>query len=394
MTPQRTSWAAVWVIFAGGLAGGAYMTKVPPALPVLRGDLGLSLVESGFIQTMLYAVGGAIGVFGGALADRLGQKRVALAGLILMVVGGALGALSAGYGTLLASRFVEGVGFILFTVSAAALLTAATLPRDRPTAFSLWSSYMPTGGTLALLIAPLALAGLGWRGLWLGIAAYTALCAWLLARRVPAPAFGGGVGSLQLLAESLVRPGSLALCAGFVCYVGQWTSLMTWLPTFAVEERGASPASAALLTALFVAINIPGNLLGGLLLKRGVPRGALMAAGAAVMSLTSLGIFAGGAPDAFRLACVLVFSLLAGVIPASVFSGAPAHARSPAHIGTANGMIMQSSHLSQFVIPVLVAWIASRQGGWNASLGAMLGLAALGVAAGAVVGRVEARWPK
>ena len=39
-------------------------------------------------------------------------------------------------------------------------------------------------------------ATVGWRGLWLGLAAYTAACALLLARRVPAPSFGGNVGSL------------------------------------------------------------------------------------------------------------------------------------------------------------------------------------------------------
>src|SRR6185503_5209143 len=113
------------------------------------------------------------------------------------------------------------------------------------------------GGTLALLGAPLALAMLGWRGLWLALAACTGLCWVLLARRVPAPSFGGRVSSLALLTESLTRPGTLALCLVFVCYVGQWVSVMTWLPTFVVDERGASATKAALLAAAFVAINIP-----------------------------------------------------------------------------------------------------------------------------------------
>ena len=103
-----TNWPAVWVIFAGGLAAGAHMTKVPPALPLMRADLGLTLVESGFVQTMMYVVGGSIGVFSGTLADRFGQKRVALAGLCLLALGGVLGALSMGYASLLASRFLEG----------------------------------------------------------------------------------------------------------------------------------------------------------------------------------------------------------------------------------------------------------------------------------------------
>lgn len=389
-----TNWKAVWVIFAGGLAAGAYMTKVPPSLPAMRADLGLTLVESGLIQTMLYTVGASAGVFFGAIADRFGQKRIALGGLALMCLGGLLGAAAPGYATLLASRFLEGVGFILFTVAAAPLLAAATVPRDRATAFSIWSSYMPTGGTLALLLAPAALAGFGWRGLWVVLAAYAALCAVMLVRYVPSARFGGGIGSLRLLAESLARPGSLALCVGFICYVGQWTSLMTWLPTFVVDQRGASPATASLLTAAYVAINILGNQLGGLLLRSGVARWAVMAGGAAAMGVTAAGLLWAAAPDSARLACALAFSVLGGVIPAAVFSGTTVHAKSPQHIGTTNGMVMQASHASQFAIPILIAWVASRSGGWEASLQIMLGLAVTGVAAGLAVGRFERRLGK
>jgi DHA1 family inner membrane transport protein len=386
-----TNWRAVWVVFAGGLAAGSYMTKVPPALPAMRADLGLTLIESGWVQTMLYTIGALAGVFFGTIADRYGPKRVALCGLALMIAGGLLGAAAPGYVMLLASRFLEGVGFMLFVVSAAPLLAAATQPADRATAFSIWSSYMPAGGTLALLLAPVALGSFGWRGLWLVLAAFAAACAVLLARSVPPAQFGGGIGSLRLLAESVLRPGSLALCLGFICYVGQWNSLMTWLPTYVVEERGASQSGAALLLAAYVAINILGNQLGGLLLRGGAPRWAVMAGGAAAMGLTGAGLLWSAAPDALRIVCALAFSVLGGVIPAAVFSGAPVHAKTPQHIGTTNGMITQSSHLSQFVIPILIAWVASRAGGWGASLWVMLTLAAVGIAAGVAVGRFERR---
>jgi MFS family permease len=379
------------VIFAGGLAAGAHMTKVPPALPAMRADLALTLIESGFLQTTMYAVGATVGVLSGALADRFGQKRLALLGLALMTAGGLLGTLAGSYTTLLASRFLEGLGFILFTVSAVPLLVAATLPQDRSSALSLWSCYMPTGGTLALLFAPLALADLGWRSLWLGLAVYAALCAGLLARHVHAPTFGGNVGSRRLIGESLRRPGILALCLAFVCYTGQWTSLMTWLPTFVVDERGASPATASLLTAAFVAANIPGNLLGGLLLKLRLPRWAVMAGGAAAMGLSAIGILAAGASDELRFGCAIAFSFLGGVIPGAIFSATPIHAKSSEHIGTTNGMIMQASHFAQFGVPILVAWVASRFGGWSASLNTMLILSSAGVAAGLAVGRYERR---
>ena len=383
-----TNWRAVWVVFAAGLAAGAYMSKVPPALPAMRSDLGLTLVESGFVHTVMYTIGAIGGVFSGALADRFGQKRFALLGLLFMLVGGAAGALSHQYESLLFSRFLEGLGFLLLVVAAAPLLVAATLPRDRPTAFSIWSCYMPTGGALILLLAPLALATLGWRSLWVGLTLYTAVCALLVAKWVPAPSFGGQIGSLALLRESLTRPGALLLCLAFICYAGQWISVMTWLPTFAVGERGASQTAASLLTALFVAVNIPGNLLGGLMLKRRVPRWLIMALGAAAMGVTAFGLFRFES-DGVRVACLVAFSLLGGLVPVGVFSGAPVHARSPQHVGTTNGMVMQASHLSQFVIPIVIAWVATHSGGWGASLGVMLLLSLVGIIAAFAIAPYE-----
>jgi MFS family permease len=385
-----TDWRAVWAIFAAGLAAGATMTKVPPALPAMRAELQLALVESGFLHTMMYAIGGGAGVFCGALADRFGQKRAALVGLASMLAGGVLGALSWQYEVILLARFLDGVGFMLMAVSAASLLIAASQPRDRPLSFAIWSCYMPTGGTLILLLAPFALASLGWRSLWAGLAIYTAVCLALVALWVPTPAFGGGITSMRLLRESFFRPGVLLLCVAFMCYVGQWISVMTWLPTFVVE-RGASATGASLVTAAFVAANIPGNLLGGYLLTRRVPRSTVTAVGAAAMGVTAVGLLSSGAPDWLRFACLLVFSMLGGMIPSSIFAGTPVHSKSPGHIGTTNGMVMQYSHLAQFIVPIAVAWVASRWGGWSATLGIMLALSAIGIAAGLGISRYEGK---
>jgi len=60
-----TNWPAVWAIFAGGLVAGAYMTKVAPAIPGLRDELGLTLVESGLIATMFNLMGMLVGMLAG-----------------------------------------------------------------------------------------------------------------------------------------------------------------------------------------------------------------------------------------------------------------------------------------------------------------------------------------
>jgi len=387
--PPTTRWPAVWAVFAGGLVAGAYICKVPPALPRLREDLGLTLVESGFIATMLNVMGGVAGMFAGVLADRFGQKRLALAGLAVMCAGGLLGAASGGFASLLVARFFEGAGFILFTVAGTALMAqAAREPRSRAKALALWSAYMPSGGSLALLAAPLVIETVGWRGLWVALALAAAGAFVLVARYAIAPPHGS-VASLRLVAESLAQRGGIVLSLIFAFYVAQWTSVMIWLPTFVVDARGGSTSTAALLTALMVLINVPGNLAGGWLIAHGVRRGPLTVIAFCIMALCSTGMLLDLLPDALRFALVLVFSSCAGVIPAAVFSGVPVHARTPQHIATTNGMVMQSSQIGQFFGPIVLAWLATRYGGWAASLSAMLAFAACGVAGGLAIGAIE-----
>ena len=52
-----------------------------------------------------------------------------------------------------------------------------------------------------------------------------------------------------------------SLTALFAFYVAQWTSVMVWLPTFVVDERGGTAAAAGFLGALVGnALEPPGEL--------------------------------------------------------------------------------------------------------------------------------------
>ena len=376
-------------MFAGGVACGAFMGKVPPALPDLRAELGLTLVQSGFIATMISLLGALVGMLMGLLSDRFGHKRLGLLGLATMAAGGFLGSAAQSYPLLLLARFFEGTGFILFTVTAAALINAAVSgPRERNRAMGLWTAYMPTGAALAMLAAPFAHALIGWRGFWTALS-FAALASALLVWRMVPPTRAASVSTLRLALESLAQPGAWMLATLFAFYVSQWTSVMIWLPTFVVDARGGSAATAALLGAVMVLANVPGNLAGGQLLARGVKRGTLIVCASAISAVCFVGMLGDGLPDAVRYLLVLVFSCCAGVIPACALSGVPVHARSPGHIATTNGMVMQAAQIGQSLAPILLAWLASHFGGWTVTLWVMLGFAAMAAACGLAIGRVE-----
>ena len=126
-----------------------------------------------------------------------------------------------------------------------------------------------------------------WRALWLVFAVAAALAAVLVAYTVSETP-RASTSSVRLVTESLMQSGNVAMALLFACYVAQWTSVMVWLPTF-LTEHGASTAGAAIGTALMVLVNVPGNLLGGWLLSRRVPRGRLIVAAAAIAALCEIG---------------------------------------------------------------------------------------------------------
>ena len=164
---------------------------------------------------------------------------------------------------------------------------------------------------------------------------------------------------------------------------------MIWLPTFLLDERNASASMAALLTALMVLANAPGNIAGGWLLAHGVRRGPMVVAASAVMAVCSAGMLGPLLPDLLRYLLCLAFSACAGMIPGAIFSGLTVHAKSPQHVSTANGLVMQASQAGQFVGPIALAWLAAHHGGWGATLWAMLGFAAGGALCGFALTRIE-----
>ena len=78
---------ALLVILAGVVAA-LHIGKLPPAIPVLREALGLTLVQAGFLLSLVQLAGMTLGVVFGLVADRLGQPpQHDRSGSLLLAVG-------------------------------------------------------------------------------------------------------------------------------------------------------------------------------------------------------------------------------------------------------------------------------------------------------------------
>jgi CP family cyanate transporter-like MFS transporter len=330
----------------------------------------MTLVEAGFLLSLVQAAGMAAGIAFGVLADALGLRRGMLIGLALLAGASALGSVADSVPWLLALRAVEGFGFLMVVLPAPGLIRRLVVPGRLNVMLGVWGTYMPLGAALGLLAGPAWIAAFGWRSWWVALGALSALMALLLHAGIataPAPATRGA-GVLTRLVRTLSAAGPWLVAISFALYSSQWLAVIGFLPTI-YSAAGLAPALTGVLSAGAAAVNMLGNLAAGRLLQRGVAAPRLLAAGFAVMALAAAAAFAGsgeaGLPPALRYAAVLVFSMVGGMVPATLFALAMRVAPGEDTVSTTVGWMQQWSALGQFAGPPIVAWLASRSGGWH-----------------------------
>lgn len=375
---------ALTVILAG-VCAALHASKLPPAIAALQTELGIGLVEAGFVLSLVQVAGMTCGIGVGLAADRIGARASITAGLLVLAGASLLGGAVHGAAELMMLRAAEGFGFLLVVLPAPGLMRSLVAPQRLARTIGWWGAYMPLGAALALLLGPLCIGAVGWRGWWWLLGAATVLMAAVFVRAVPAvaprPLAPRATTAFDRLRQTLAARGPWLVAAAFAAYSSQWLAVIGFLPVIATQA-GATPASIGTLTALAAAVNIAGNVITGRLLQRGVAPLRLMNIGFTAMALAALLAFAGaapavaagvphaatsgtGTPAALRYAAVLLFSMLGGLIPATLFSLVVRVAPSEHTVATTVGWMQQWSAFGQFVGPPLVAWVASGIGGWQ-----------------------------
>lgn len=363
--------------------------KLPIVLPQLRAEFGLSLTAAGWLAAAFSALAVLTGMFVGIVADRIGALRFCLFGLAASAAGGLLGLADTSGRLLLVSRLIEGVGFLAVAVSAPALVSGASASAQIRLTLGIWSCFMPAGASLCVLLAPPLLERGDWRTLWWLVLAMLAasFLALIAQRKHYAAASARRHEGMADIRSALHQPVPWLLTLAFAAYALQFFAVVIWLPTFLQEQRALSAGTIALLTALVIAINVPGNLAGGALLHRHVNRGRLIAAASLMMGLAGFGIFLEGTPDLLRYFCCLILTGVGGMIPVAVLSSSVVLSSTPQQIGTLQGLYLQGSNLGQFAGIPLIAAIVAATGQWSSALAVTASASVVGIVLGLIVAR-------
>src|SRR5947209_8801968 len=138
-------------------------TIVNVALPSVQRALhftpqNLQWVASGYALTFAGFL-----LLGGRAADRLGRRRVFMAGVLLFIAASLASGLATSSGALIAARLIQGFGGAIMSPAALSLLTTSFGGKDRAKALGIYGSIGGAGGAAGVLFGGLLTSGPGWR---------------------------------------------------------------------------------------------------------------------------------------------------------------------------------------------------------------------------------------
>ncbi|MEV5613459.1 DHA2 family efflux MFS transporter permease subunit [Streptomyces sp. NPDC052225] len=232
-SPQRGG--AVWALVitsAAGFMASLDNLVVTTALPSIRKDLGGALDDLEWTVSAYTLTFAVLLMFGAALGDRFGRRRLFLVGLTVFTGASAAAAMAPGIDSLIAARAVQGVGAAIMMPLTLTLLTAAVPAAKRGMAYGIWGAANGLAVASGPLIGGSLTEHVSWHWIfWLNVPLGLALLP--LARLRLKESYGSGA-RLDIAGTVLASGGLFGIVYGLVrAPIVGWTDTLVLTSMFA-----------------------------------------------------------------------------------------------------------------------------------------------------------------
>lgn len=247
--PVAVAAPVLFAVFAFGYFLSAVLRAVTATLaPTFSAELGLQAGDLGLLAGAYFFGFALMQLPLGRALDHFGPRRTLVVLSLVAVIGCIAFAMASGLAALIAARVLVGAGV------AAGLMAALTAFRQHFSAAAQLraNSWMLMSGSLGMLASTLPvqwlLPSLGWRGLFVLVAALLSLATLLVWWLVPADApDASGTEAAQVRYRDIARQALFVRTAplGFVLYGGMIAVQSLWAGPWLTRVSGWSPEQAA-----------------------------------------------------------------------------------------------------------------------------------------------------
>ncbi|PAZ09679.1 MFS transporter [Streptomyces sp. SA15] len=181
-------------------------TVLNVALPSMQRELHASTSGLQWTIDAYTLVLASLLMLAGSTADRIGRKRVFMAGLIVFTIGSALCSVAPNLDALVAFRMVQAVGGSMLNPVAMSIITNTfTDPRERARAIGAWGAVVGISMAAGPLVGGLLVESVGWRSIfWInlpvGLAALVLTLRYVPESRAPEARRPDPVGQVLVIA--------------------------------------------------------------------------------------------------------------------------------------------------------------------------------------------------
>ncbi len=393
---SRIPWTILGSAFLLGFAMWSPMFCVPPMGHILREQLLLTYAQTSLLYSAPILMVAAVAIPGGLLADRIGAKKAAGIGVIIIAVGTILRGTATDASSLLAFTFLYGAGLGLAFPSLPKLVSV-WVPRERAgVAMGIFQSGIPVGNALVLaltmlVVFPITNTFQGVFFFWSIPPIITAILWWILVKEPPRNETHDEMvssDSALTLLNRVLRNKNLWLLAILLMsnefFFHAWTG---WAPTL-MRLKEASPELAGLMTSLTVWVLIPSILLMPRLSNRLGLRKPFLWVPAIILALVAWGAMH------VSLSMSWLFMALVGVASATRYITIltlPVEMMPKEEVGTASGLVLAIGFTGGGIGPLIAGRILDLTGSLDLSF---LVLAGLSIAAAGIAFMIPETGPK
>jgi predicted MFS family arabinose efflux permease len=313
MPDQR--WLILAALFAARAATGFQFQSVGSAANLLMRDLGIDYSQIGILLGAYLLPGVIVAFPAGLLGQRFREKKLGLAGLVLMVISGVTLSICDGFAMALVARTLGGVGATIVVLAATKMTTDWFEGREIVLAMSILQMSWPFGAMLALPIQAWIGQWFGWPAVMASAAVFSAAAfvAFLFVSEPAQSAPPAAIGRARLPAAVLLP----VIIAGIIWGAMNLACVLffSYAPLLMVVQ-GSSPTAAASLTSLAIWFTIAAIPTGGYLVHRfRIPIVAIV--GCTLVAAAALALFVAGIHP--TLSC-LVFGIAVGPLSGAILS--------------------------------------------------------------------------